>query len=727
MKWLHIAVYVLLFNATFVFSETITRSIGIEVVDNKETPFSDTSLDLGFMNIKKTISVDTGNLLNEFLGVNAIKSGGFSSLPSVQGLSGDRISIKIDGMSLISSCANHMNPPLSYTSPANINDIDVLAGLSSVSQGGDNIGGVINIKSHNMMFGEDEKPVTKGSIQFFFQSNNDSAGINLNLTAASGDKSFKYFGSFVEANNSYTGASFKDPGASASGRGYLAGDEIGSSRFKNQNHQFTLAKKDGQHYYEAMFAYQDSPYQSFPNQRMDSVGNTNYQFNMRYRAEYDWGKVSSQIYYEDTNHKHNFADDKQFLYPNSYGMPMEANGKTFGFLADGDVFMDDKSTLKIGAEIQLYGLDDKWESNPSGQGMMSGNDFYNINDGERDRYDIYTQLDTLWSDRWLSSIGLRYGLVQTDSGYVQGYNPNNNMGSNQLDDSVAFNNRDRSKTDNNINLSMLGKYTPNKLSSLEFGYTIKSKSPNLYQRYTWSTWTMAANMNNLYGDGNGYVGKVDLKPETAHKIGFLIDHAGSDGRWMIKINPYYSFIDDYIDVESLSYRTDDGYSNLQFNNHDATIAGIDIAAKRNIFESWGYGKYNLSAKFNYQRGRNLDNSTDLYNLMPANLTMGFNQELGKWQNSFVVRMVDKKTYTDGVRQERETAAFTIADLYSSYQFKDLKIVGSVENIFNRAYDNPNGGEYLGQGATMSTGISRSSSSQVPGIGRSLNLSLSYSF
>lgn len=624
-----------------------------------------------------------------------------------------------------------MNPPLSYTSPSNINDIDVLAGLSSVSQGGDNIGGVIKIKSTNIMFAQDESRVTKSSLQSFFQSNNDAAGINLNLSTASGNKAFKYFGSFVEANNSYTGASFKDSGASASERGYLAGDEIGSSRFKNQNHQFTLAKKDGQHYYEAMFAYQDSPYQSFPNQRMDSVGNTNYQLNIRHQADYRWGAVRSQIYYEDTNHKHNFADDKQFVYTSmgqeSYGMPMEANGQTFGLSTEGDIFISEKNTLKIGVELQLYGLDDKWASNPSGEGMMSGNDFYNINDGERDRYDIFTQLDTLWSDRWLSSIGLRYGLVQTDSGYVQGYNPNNNMGSNQLDDSVAFNNRDRSKTDNNINLSMLGKYTPNKLSSLEFGYTMKTKSPNLYQRYTWSTWTMAANMNNLYGDGNGYVGNVDLKPETAHKIGFLINHAGSDGQWAIKINPYYSYIDDYIDVESLGTRSGDGYRNLQFHNHDATIAGIDIAAKRNIFESWGFGKYNLSAKFNYQRGRNLDNSTDLYNLMPANLTMGFNQELGKWQNSFVVRMVDKKTYTDSLRQERETAAFTIADLYSSYQFKDLKIVGSVENIFNRAYDNPNGGEYLGQGATMSTGISRSSSSQVPGIGRSLNLSLSYSF
>ena len=731
MKWQYNVAYLLLFNTTLVYAETIIKPLSIEVIDNKEAPFSDASLDLESFNAIKNISVDTGDLLSEFLGVNAIKNGGFSSLPTIQGLSGDRISIRIDGMSLISSCANHMNPPLSYTSPININNIDVLAGLSSVSQGGDNIGGVIYIESNKLMFGKDEKPVTKGRIQSFFQSNNNSTGINLNLTAVDKDKAFKYFGSFIEANNSYAGGSFKDSGVAASGRGYLAGDEIGSSRFKNQNHQLTLAKKEGQHYYEAMFAYQDSPYQSFPNQRMDSVGNTNYQLNIRHQAEYNWGNLSSQIYYEDTNHKHNFADDKQFTYINvmaqtSYGMPMEANGQTFGILAEGEIFMDDQKTLKIGAEIQLYGLDDKWESNPSDQGMMSGNDFYNINDGERDRYDIYAQLDTLWSDRWLSSIGLRYGLVQTGSSDVQGYNPNNNMGSNQLDDSFAFNNRDRSKTDNNINFSMLGKYTPNKLSSLEFGYTMKAKSPNLYQRYTWSTWTMAANMNNLYGDGNGYVGNIDLRPETAHKIGLLIDHAGSEGRWMFKINPYYSYIDDYIDVESLATRSD-GYRNLQFNNHDATIAGIDIAAKRNMFESWGYGKYNLSAKFNYQRGRNIDNSTDLYNLMPANLTMAFNQELGTWKNSFVVTMVDKKKHTDSVRQERETAAFTIADLYSSYRFYDLEIVGSVENIFNRTYDNPNGGEYLGQGATMSTGIMRASSSQVPGMGRSLNLALTYSF
>jgi iron complex outermembrane receptor protein len=63
---------------------------------------------------------------------------------------------------------------------------------------------------------------------------------------------------------------------------------------------------------------------------------------------------------------------------------------------------------------------------------------------------------------------------------------------------------------------------------------------------------MAANMNNLFGDGNGYVGNVNLKPETAHKIGFLIDHQDSNGHWMFKVNPFYSYINDYIDAENTS-------------------------------------------------------------------------------------------------------------------------------------------------------------------------------
>ena len=703
----------------------------ISVEESKELPFGDTSLDLDLIATKKNLNIDTGDILNNFLGTNSIKNGGFSSLPLLQGLSDDRIKVKIDGLDIISSCANHMNPPLSYTSPANINDIDVLAGLSSVSQGGDNIGGVINIKSNVIKFSENTPKISSGKLQTFFKSNNDAAGLNLSLSQFNQDTALKYFGSFVEANNSFAGSSFKNAGLAASDRGYLAGDEIGSTRFKNQNHKFTIAKKDQNQFYEATLSYQDSPYQSFPNQRMDSVGNTNYQINIRHKVDYVWGKVNSQVYYDDTNHKHNFADDKKFTYTSmgstSFGMPMESDGKTFGVSVNTDYFMSDMSTVKIGAELQLYGLDDKWESNSSGEGMMSGNNFYNINNGERDRFDLYTQLDRVWSTNWLSSVGLRYGMVKTDAGEVQGYNNTDMMGSNQATDSAAFNNLDRSKTDHNIDVSILSKFTPKKSSSIEFGYTMKTKSPNLYQRYTWSTWTMAANMNNLFGDGNGYVGNVNLKPETAHKIGFLIDHQDLNGDWMFKVNPFYSYINDYIDAENTSASRSDGYRNLKFHNHDATIAGIDIAAKRQIFKNTSLGNYDLFAKFNYQRGRNLDNSTDLYNLMPVNLSLGLNHAKNNWKNSFVVKLVDKKDKVDTVRQERETSSFAVADFYTSYQLQSFEIAGSIENIFDRMHDNPLGGEYIGQGATMSTGVSRATGTQTPGIGRSINISIAYLF
>ena len=36
------------------------------------------------------------------------------------GLADDRLRIKVDGMDLIASCPNHMNPALSYLDPSNV-------------------------------------------------------------------------------------------------------------------------------------------------------------------------------------------------------------------------------------------------------------------------------------------------------------------------------------------------------------------------------------------------------------------------------------------------------------------------------------------------------------------------------------------------------------------------------------------------------------------------------
>ena len=105
---------------------------------------------------------------------------------------------------------------------------------------------------------------------------------------------------------------------------------------------------------------------------------------------------------------------------------MEADGFTAGLAVDSEIFLNDQDTLKVGSEIQYYQLDDTWDSN-SGTGMMTGNDFLNINNGKRNRFDVYGQLDSLWTENWITSIGARLGIVQTDADDVHGYNQTNMM------------------------------------------------------------------------------------------------------------------------------------------------------------------------------------------------------------------------------------------------------------------------------------------------------------
>ena len=707
----------------------------IDITKEYEVPFSDNRLGIGVTEDEKIMSNDSGKLINNFLGGNSINNGGFASLPMIQGLSDDRIKIKIDGMDLIASCANHMNAPLSYSDPVNIKNISVLAGLSAVDQGGDNIGGVIKIDTVKPIFAVDDNPIFFGQVGTKYKSNNKAMSANVSLNSSTQDTAFSYFGSYVKADNYYAGGAFKEAGFAASDRGYLDGDEVGSSAYKNQNHQISISKAIDNEIYQIIAAYHDSPYENFDNQRMDSVGNRNYQLNLSQKGDYDWGKLTSRVYLDDTNHKHNFGPDKQYTYSKmammgnpattSYGMPMEADGITVGLAVDSEIFLNDQDTLKVGSEIQYYKLDDTWDSN-SGTGMMTGNDFLNINNGKRNRFDIYGQLDSLWSESWVTSVGARLGIVQTDADDVHGYNQTNMMGSNQKTDSDAFNASKKKQTDENIDVSLLTRYNMEENSSIELGYTMKTRSPNLYQRYTWSTWTMAANMNNLYGDGNGYVGDIDLDSETAHKVGLVLNHQDANKNWSIKVNPYYTYIDDYIDANVIADRTD-GYRNLKFANQTARIYGLDVGADMHLFETLKFGDFNLLGKFNYQKGRNTDTDTNLYNMMPPNLTVGINQNMGSWKNTLSMLLVDEKDNVNSTRQERETAGFTKFDFITSYQWKSLSIIGEVENIFDKNYADPLGGEYLGQGATMSTGINRAEGTQVPGMGRSFNVALSYTF
>ena len=688
---------------------------------------------------KHAVTRDTAALLQDVPGVSLYGAGGISSLPAIHGLADDRLRITVDGMDFIASCPNHMNPPLSYVDPTDVRKIKVYAGVTPVSVGGDSIGGSIVAETKAPEFAAPGQGVlTKGEIGAFARGNNKALGGNVAATVASENLSITYSGAYAQADNYKAGGNFKT--FTATGRpGHTLGlDEVGSTAYESKTHVLGLALKSGDHLVEARIGFQDVPKQLYPNQRMDMLDNEQKRFSLRYLGQYAWGTLDARVYHERVEHFMNFGDDKQFQYGTAPGMPMYTRGRTTGANLTADIDLGERDLLRVGGLWQGYRLNDWWP--PSGTGMMAPYDFLNIDDGKRQRAAVFGEWEKHWNPRWLTQIGVRHEHVTTSAGPVHGYNlPGYPTGGasmmdmmNQTRDAANFNrDADRRRADNNWDLTALAHYKIDATREIEFGLSRKVRSPSLYERYTWSTAAMMAIMNNFAGDGNGYVGNANLKPEKAHTLSATLDLHAADRRFELKATPYYTLVTDYIDAVRCGSAGMGGcpapaanpntvknqFVRLQYANQSARLYGIDLSGRMPLADT-AVGDFGLKGLLNYTKGENRDTGDALYNIMPLNLKLALTHQSGGWNNAVEFVAARGKHDTSAVRNEIETAGYSLTHLRSSYTWKNARFDIGVENLFDKFYYLPTGGAYTGQGATMGInsipwGIA------VPGMGRSL--------
>ena len=128
----------------------------------------------------------------------------------IRGLADDRLRTQVDGVDVVAACPNHMNPPLSYIDPTAVAAIDVYAGVTPVSVGGDSIGGSIVVRTADPVFAEGPGNLLQGSVGTFYRSNGDSWGGNLAGTYATDSVSLGYTGAYAQADNYKAGDDFKD-------------------------------------------------------------------------------------------------------------------------------------------------------------------------------------------------------------------------------------------------------------------------------------------------------------------------------------------------------------------------------------------------------------------------------------------------------------------------------------------------------------------------------------
>ena len=640
-------------------------------------------------------------------GVDFSSAGGISSLPVIRGLNDDRIKLLIDGAETTSACANHMNPALSYIDASRIQAVDVMAGITPVSAGGDSIGGTIVITSEQPVYAESpDKLLTSGSIAYFYRSNNHNQGVSLKAGLASDRASLSYSGSYDKADSYHDGN----------------GDRVLDTLYKSESHALTLGMRGEGQAMTLKFTHQKVPYQGFPNQYMDMVDNTSNGINFNYLRDFSWGQLDTRLSWQDVDHEMGFFTDEK-----AGTMPMNTEGKDLGYKIAAEIPYGEGAKLRLGNEFHRFKLNDWWPA-VAGSMMMGPNDYININDGERTRYVLYAESENNVGEQWHTLAGVRYEHVVMDTGDVQPYNTMPGMMGMNPDAAAAtaFNARDHRRNDDNIDVTLLARYSVDASRSVEFGYARKTRSPNLYERYSWGRGGMAMAMVGWFGDGNGYVGDIDLNPETAQTLAVTFKWRGDDNN-LLSVAPYYTYVDDFIDARQVgSFHprmvmtvTRPG---LQFTNIDAELYGVEMQARKQLFIDDGNG-LTLDARLAYTRGKR-NGGGDLYHIMPLNVKVALEQSVSSWTNRLELEWVDRKDKVDDLRLEPETSGYALVNISTQYQWQRVTVNAGISNLFDRAYDRPLGGVYLaGWLASDRSGQFEA----LPGVGRSFNVGVQYTF
>ena len=665
------------------------------------------------LNARRFATNDTATLLDGTPGVSFYAGGGVSSLPVINGLADDRLKITVDGMNITSACPNHMNPALSYIDPAALSQVNVYAGIVPVSQGGDSIGGAIAVKSVPPVFAQPGQGLkTSGNLNAFYRSNGDVTGVGARAAIATENFSIGYVGNTVDAGN------YKDGN----------GKDVPASRYKVRNNAVNLAGKAGTDVFTMSIGWQDIPFQGYPNQSMDMTSNKSLSFNAGYNGVFDWGTLEARAFRQRVRHKMDVLEDKAQALgwaPAGSYMPMDTKAVDLGYSIVATAPLNENHVVRFGHEFHRYTLDDWWPP-LAGSTAMGPNTFWNVNGGRRDRAALFAELDTKLSQKLSTQVGARVERVSMNTGNVQGYyDASAPYGDAYQTDADAFNAKNHKRKDLNWDLTASARYLDSERATYDIGFSRKTRSPNLHERYIWANEAMMAGlMNNWFGDLNSYVGDIDLKPEVAYTLKVSADWHDAEGRdWQLKVAPFYTYVQDYINAAvntstnmyNMSGLT--GRQSLKFVNQDAKLYGIDVSGRKLLGHA--AGEWTARASLSYVRAK-ADNGDNLYNIMPLNGRLALDHSLGAWNSSFETVLVASKDKVSDVRAEQKTAGYAIANFRTSYKIaKAVRLDAGVDNLFDRQYNLPLGGlEYT----TANTGLK-----PLRAMGRSINAGVSIDF
>jgi iron complex outermembrane receptor protein len=595
-------------------------------------------------------AADAAELLNLVPGGAVNWNGPITGLVQYRGMFGYRMNTRVGDMYLNPGGPNWMDAPLHYAPRPILDHMEIERGIASVSSGAESIGGTVHAVLKRSEFTRDDEFELHGDVEASGRTVND---------AISGG------GIVSVANHRHR--------LHVLGVGEFGGDtkfpdgRIHPTSYERYQVGGGYGLQLGAHRFGVDYRRNDTGESGTPALPMDIRFVETNIAKGDYQGRLGPFELEGHVSWSDVEHE---MDNYTLRAPPPPGSLMgrrftEARGDGLGGELQAEVSLW-RGRLSVGADghrarhnADIFDPDDP---------LFFINNF---NDVVRARYGAFAEWEMEVLDIVELELGVRYTRVDSDAGPVDA------LPAPVQDLADDFNEADRRRSDNLVDVVAKVSATPLEGLTLHLSGGRKSRAPYYVERYLWLPLQSTAGL----ADGNRYVGDIDLDPEVGCEVEGGIAWRG---RWLyLAPRAFARWVDDYI--QGTPAPNPDNVpilrGALQFSNVEALLYGVDLEGGIDL-----PGPFQLDGTLSYVVGERRDIDDDLFRIAPlrGRVTLGFRS--GAWHAAVEGVLAARQDRVSQTNRETATPGYGIMNLYAGWEpLEGLRLVVGIDNVADALY------------------------------------------
>ncbi len=643
--------------------------------------------------VEREILVDTATVLKDIPGANVNSNGQITGIAQYRGMYGDRVSVHIDGLGIVSGGPNAMDAPLSYVSPMITEELIVHRGIPRVSSAPETIGGHVDTRVARGEFGSTDFGLS-GFVGARYSTNGDVGTTAGRLTLANDEYRISLIGEKDQGNDISTPEG-----------------EIRPSQLDRERYDVSYA-----------FQRQDTKLLVFAGQ-LDTAdtGTPALPMDIRFIETDMVGAnfatfvgpdifLHGHIGYNDVAHLMDNFSLRQAPLPAMYRQNL-ASGSGYNVSLSGR-FEVQGFDIRLGVDGVLA----KHESiitNPNNP-MFRVNNFTDVDREVRGVFAEWQHIDN--SNGF--ELGVRYNHTKARAGLVEATGMMGMMATNVSNLAAAFNSASRDLRWNSVDAVAKYRRTLSDHAEWTFEIGTKSRAPAYQELFLWLPLQATGGL----ADGRTYIGNLELDEERSQEI--VIGFSADGARYGVSPQLFFRRVQDYIQgtpsTNALANRVSmmmTGAMPLQFENVDAEIWGFDLAWRVELND-----RLLLDGIGSYTRGKRTDIDDDLYRLAPFNGSIGLTYHRDDWTIKTELVGYTKQTAVAAYNGEVETNGYWLTNLAGTWDPRPgLRFETRIDNLWDDSYQDHLAGVNRAAGSDIARG------ERLHGPERAISAGIIYSF